>query len=303
MRSVESSRVRDIYRVTIVGSIVNALLAVGKLLAGILGHSGAMVADAVHSISDFATDIVVLVFVKLSSKPKDETHDYGHGKYETLATVIIGLALFAVAVGIFINSAEKIGRVIKGEIIERPGLVVLLAAAISILCKEGLYWYTVAVGRRVNSSVVIANAWHHRSDALSSIGTLVGIGGARFLGEQWRVLDPIAAIVVGALIVKVAYDLIAPGLGELVDKSLPKDVEQQMIDVILEDGEVHDPHNLKTRRIGSYMAVEVHIRLDGEMSVNHSHSITVGIERRLKERFGADLQVIIHVEPIKRPNM
>lgn len=205
------SRAKQIYKVTAVGLGVNVGLAAGKLAAGIIGRSGAMIADAVHSVSDFATDIVVLVCVRLSSRPKDESHDYGHGKYETLATVLIGLALAAVAVGIFVSSAGLIKRVIEGEQIPRPGLVAVIAAAVSIAVKEALYWYTVKAGCRLDSSAVVANAWHHRSDALSSVATLAGIGGARLLGGAWRILDPIAAIMVSALIIKVAYDLVMAG--------------------------------------------------------------------------------------------
>ncbi|HRU72578.1 MAG TPA: cation diffusion facilitator family transporter, partial [Paludibacteraceae bacterium] len=193
MNMKTGNREKTIYKVTWVGFFANLVLSIAKLLAGIFGRSGAMIADAVHSISDFATDVVVLAFVKVSAKPKDEGHDYGHGKYETLATVIIGLALFAVGVGILINSIELIRQVVDGVVIERPGLIALVAAAVSIVVKEALYWYTILAARRVNSPAMEANAWHHRSDAFSSIGTLIGIGGAYFLGEQWRVLDPIAA--------------------------------------------------------------------------------------------------------------
>ncbi len=293
------NRARRIYRVTAVGLAVNVVLAVGKLAAGLAGRSGAMIADAVHSVSDFATDIVVLVCVRLSSRPRDEDHDYGHGKYETLASVLIGLALAAVAIGIFANSVGLIKRVVEGEQIPRPGLVAVIAAGVSIIVKEALYRYTVVEGRRLNSPAVVANAWHHRSDALSSVATLVGIGGARFLGGSWRILDPIAAIMVSALIVKVAYDLVVSGVNELVEHSLPASTEREILDIVTSDGNVSDPHNLKTRRIGQNIAVEVHIRLPHDMTVGQSHSITVGIERRLRERFGDGTQTIIHVEPLK----
>lgn len=293
------NRARRIYRVTAVGLAVNVALAAGKLAAGLAGRSGAMIADAVHSVSDFATDIVVLVCVRLSSRPRDEDHDYGHGKYETLASVLIGLALAAVAIGIFANSVGLIKLVVEGEQIPRPGLVAVIAAGVSIIVKEALYRYTVVEGRRLNSPAVVANAWHHRSDALSSVATLVGIGGARFLGGSWRILDPIAAIMVSALIVKVAYDLVVSGVNELVEHSLPASTEKEIIDIVTSDGNVSDPHNLKTRRIGQNIAVEVHIRLPHDMTVGQSHSITVGIERRLRERFGDGTQTIIHVEPLK----
>jgi len=292
------NREKTIYKVTWVGFFANLVLSIAKLLAGIFGRSGAMIADAVHSISDFATDVVVLAFVKVSAKPKDEGHDYGHGKYETLATVIIGLALFAVGVGILINSIELIRQVVDGVVIERPGLIALVAAAVSIVVKEALYWYTILAARRVNSPAMEANAWHHRSDAFSSIGTLIGIGGAYFLGEQWRVLDPIAAIIVSLFIGKVAYNLVKNGLEELLERSLPKELEDEIIGIIMSDSRLSDLHNLKTRRLGANFAIELHVRVDGAMSVNDSHELTQSIEKRLKEKYGDGTQVIIHIEPI-----
>ena len=235
---------------------VNMVLFVFKLVAGIVGRSGAMVADAVHSASDFTTDIVVLAFVRISSKPRDDDHKWGHGKYETLASLIIGVALFAVGIDIFIESATKIKAVVGGEILPRPGLIALIAAAISIVVKEALYQYTVRAGRKLDSPSVVANAWHHRSDALSSIGALLGIGAAYLLGEKWRIADPIAAIVVAALIVKVAVDLCRTALAELLEKSLPREVEDEILAIISATPNVHKPHNLRTRRIGSDVAIE-----------------------------------------------
>jgi cation diffusion facilitator family transporter len=278
---------------------VNMALLAFKLVAGIVGRSGAMVADAVHSASDFATDIVVLAFMKLSSKPKDACHKYGHGKYETVASIIIALALGAVGVGICIDGAEKIAAVVRGEQIARPEFIALVAAVVSIAAKEWLYRYTVKVGDKTESSAVVANAWHHRSDALSSVGTLIGIGCAYLLGGVWTIADPIAAIVVAAMILKVAIDLLRKGFDELVDGSLPADVEEEIVRIITEDAAISHPHNLRTRRIGSTIAIEVHIRVDGDMSVRESHSLTESIERRLRERFGAGTIVSIHVEPIK----
>lgn len=292
------NREKTIYKVTWVGFFANLVLSIAKLLAGIFGRSGAMIADAVHSISDFATDVVVVAFVKVSAKPKDEGHDYGHGKYETLATVIIGLALFAVGVGILINSIELIRQVVDGVVIERPGLIALVAAAVSIVVKEALYWYTILAARRVNSPAMEANAWHHRSDAFSSIGTLIGIGGAYFLGEQWRVLDPIAAVIVSLFIGKVAYNLVKNGLEELLERSLPKELEDEIIGIIMSDSRLSDLHNLKTRRLGAHFAIELHVRVDGAMSVNDSHKLTQSIEKRLKEKYGDGTQVIIHIEPV-----
>ena len=295
----QETREQAIYKVTWIGFFVNVLLSVGKLIAGFVGRSGAMIADGVHSVSDFATDIVVLLFVSISAKPKDEDHDYGHGKYETLATVVIGVALAAVAIGILVDSAERIAQVLRGESIARPGIVALVAAAVSIVAKEALYWYTMLTAKRVDSPALKANAWHHRSDAFSSIGTLIGIGGAYFLSEQWRVLDPIAAIVVGALIIKVAYDLVMPGLNELLERSLPKEQEDEIVALVLTDKRLSDVHNLKTRRIGAGIAVELHVRVQGNMTVNESHAITRNIEQLLRQQYGDRTQVIIHIEPLK----
>lgn len=292
-------RVKAIYRVTLVGTAVNVVLTIAKLLAGIFGRSSAMVADAVHSASDLATDLVVLVFVKISAKPKDEDHDYGHGKYETLATLIIGLALAAVGIGIFVSGARSVAHVLGGGTIPSPEPIALIAAVVSIVAKEWLYRYTVAVGRRVESSSVIANAWHHRSDAFSSIGTLVGIGCAYFLGGKWRIADPIAAIVVAALIVKVAVDLVRSGLDELLEKSLPTDVENEILEILTANPAVTMPHNLRTRRIGSGIAIDAHIRVDGNMTVLEAHRLTIVIEKALKERFGDNTIVSLHVEPRK----
>lgn len=278
---------------------VNIALFIFKLIAGIVGRSGAMIADAVHSASDFATDIVVLAFVRISAKPRDDDHDWGHGKYETLASLIIGVVLFAVGAEILVDSTEKIMAVINGEVLPRPGIIAIIAAAISIVAKEVLYQYTARVGRKLDSPSVVANAWHHRSDALSSIGALVGIGAAHFLGEKWRIADPIAAIVVAALIIKVAYELCNVAASELLEKSLPKDVEDEILAIISSTPNVCNPHNLRTRRIGRAIAIEVHIRVDGATDVRSSHEITRQIEAQLKARFGTQTAIVIHVEPIK----
>ena len=292
-------RKRKIYHVSFVGFVVNLVLSLLKLAAGVLGRSGAMVADAVHSFSDLATDVVVIAFARISAKPSDPGHDYGHGKYETLATIIISLALGVVGVGIWIKSFTDIRLVLGGGVLERPGGIALVAAGVSIVVKEILYRYTVRVGRAVNSPSVVANAWHHRSDALSSLGTLAGIGCAYFLGEKWRIADPVAALVVGIFILKVAFDLFRTGIGELLEQSLPADVEAEILQIVTTNPEIREPHNLRTRRIGASIAIEVHVRMDGRMTVEHSHALTVEIERRLRERFGEGTMIAIHVEPIK----
>ena len=273
-----ASRERKIYKVTIVGSVVNFLLLLFKFFAGIAGHSVAMIADAVHSLSDFVTDIIVLVFVRISSKPEDEGHDYGHGKYETLATAIIGLCLFVVGLGI---------------------LWALWAALISIVSKEVLYQYTAFVGRKVQSQAVVANAWHHRSDAFSSIGTAVGIGGAILLGDQWRVLDPIAAVIVSFFILKVSIKLLVPSMNELLEKSLPAEEEGKIINIVQSYPGVTAPHHLRTRRIGNNCSIDLHVRMDGNLTLEEAHRRATVIEHRLRGEFGQGTYISIHVEPTK----
>lgn len=293
-------RKRELMRITFAGSVGNLILLLFKFVAGIWGHSSAMLADAVHSLSDFVTDVVVIVFVNISSKPKDAGHDYGHGKYETLATSIIGLALLVVGVSLFWDSLHKVFDYwVLGEPLESPGWIALMAALVSILIKELLFQITYRVGKRQNSQAVIANAWHHRSDALSSIGTTLGIGGAILLGPDWHVLDPLAAMVVSVFIVKVSLELMIPAINDLLEQSLPKEVENEILSIISENPKVKEPHNLRTRRIGNDFAIEVHIRVDGDMSVREAHALTKEIERKLYQKYGNTTHVVIHVEPFR----
>ena len=293
------TREQQLTRVTLLGSIGNLVLLSFKFVAGILAGSAAMVADAVHSLSDFLTDLIVLVFVRIGAKPQDADHDYGHGKYETLATLLVALALVGAAIGIIVTGSLKIARWVQGETLEMPGMLALWAALLSIAVKEILFRYTLSRGKALNSPAVVANAWHHRSDALSSIGAAIGIGGAILLGERWAVLDPLASIVVGAMLVKVAWDLLKVSTGELTDCSLPEETEREIEDIIHSFPEVSEPHNLRTRRIGNRIAIEAHVRLDGNMSLEDAHEIVSAIEHKLKDRFGKATLVTIHMEPRK----
>ena len=290
-------RNQEIYKVTLVGGLVNVLLLLFKFVAGIVGHSAAMVADAVHSLSDFVTDVIVLVFVHISSKPQDRSHDYGHGKYETLALTLIGVALLIVAIGILYSGAAKIYVWANGGQLEAPGTLALWAALLSVLLKEAVYQYSMVKARQLNSQVVAANAWHHRSDALSSIGTAIGIGGAIFLGQRWTVLDPIASVVVGAFIVKVAVDLLRNGIGDLMEQSLPDAVEEEMLRIVGALPGVVNPHDLRTRRIGNHYAIELHILMDGDISLREAHNKASEVEDLLRARYGEDTHVAVHVEP------
>jgi cation diffusion facilitator family transporter len=292
-----NSRLKQINRVTIVGFFVNLGLAVGKIIAGIIGKSGAMFADGIHSLSDFVTDIIVLVFVKFSSKDLDDDHKYGHGKFETFATMLISFALLVVGLGIFWSGFQKVMLVYKGEIIEQPGIIALMAALVSIASKEALFWYTIKTGKGVDSQAVVANAWHHRSDAFSSIGTALGISGAIFLGEKWRILDPVAGIIVSIFIIKVAWELAKPSVKELLESSLPEETENEISDLIKNVEGVKNFHKLKTRKIGNTYAIEAHVRVDKDLSVEASHNIASEIEKLLREKFGIQTHIGIHIEP------
>ena len=292
-------REKEIYKVTLVGGAVNVVLLLFKFVAGIIGHSSAMIADAAHSLSDFVTDIIVLVFVKISHKPQDKSHDYGHGKYETLALTIIGIALMAVAIGMIVKGAMKIAAWSKGEVLLAPGKLAFWAAIVSIILKEAVYRYSIIKARKLNSKAVEANAWHHRSDALSSIGTAIGIGGAIFLGERWTILDPIASVVVGAFIVKVAFDLLKNGIGDLMEQSLPDEVEAEIMQMVSSLPGVTEPHDLRTRRIGNHYAIELHILMDGNISLKEAHDKASEVEDLLRQRYGEETHVAVHVEPME----
>ena len=294
-----TTRQQKMYRVTLAGSIVNALLLILKFAAGIIGHSAAMIADAVHSLSDFITDIVVIAFVRLSSKPADKDHAYGHGKYETIATSIIGLALMAVAVKLGWDGIQKIFHVIRGGELQSPGIIALIAAITSIIAKEWIYQVTHRVARQVESQALEANAWHHRSDAFSSIGTAIGIGGAVALGSRWTILDPIAAVIVSIMISITALKLIRKSSGELLEESLPQETEQQIIDIVYQDPLATDVHHLHTRRIGNIIAIEMHLRLPKDITLEQAHTHATAIERHLRDTFGSGTHIMLHIEPTK----
>lgn len=293
-------RDKKVYRVTLLGSMVNLLLLVFKFVAGVLGHSAAMIADAVHSLSDFVTDLIVIVFVKISSKPEDADHAYGHGKYETLASCIIGLALIVVGVMMGYNAMVKIVDVVKnGTELASPGIIALAAAVLSIVLKEWMFHLTRKVAREVDSPAVEANAWHHRSDALSSVGTAIGIGGAVLLGSKWAVLDPIAALVVSVFIVVQAAKILSDAIGQLMEKSLPRDVEQRICEIVYEEEGTSDIHHLRTRKIGSQISIELHVRMNGYLTLREVHDKSIAIEKRLRAAFGDSTYINLHVEPLK----
>lgn len=294
-----SAREKSIYKVTAVGSVVNIILTVFKFVAGIIGRSSAMVADAVHSLSDLLTDVIIFVFVRTASKPIDRTHEYGHGKFETLATMIVGTILIVVGIGIMAEGVKDCIAYFHGEIGQPPRWIALIAAVVSIVLKEAVFRYTLARGRKINSPVLIANAWHHRSDAFSSIATLVGVAGSMFLGRKGMIFDPLAAILVSFYICKSGYEVVKPSADELLEKSLPAETEKEIRKILRSVDGIDSVHRLQTRRIGSQIAIEVHAEMDGRMTLNEAHQIATEAENRLKKQFGPKTHVGIHMEPTK----
>lgn len=283
--------------VTVWGAAANLGLSALKMAAGILGRSSAMMADAVHSLSDLVSDVVVLVMVRVASKGKDKSHDYGHGKFETLATVIVSLLLLIVGARLMAGAIRSIRFVIDGGVLEAPGMIALWAALVSIAVKEILYQWTSRVGRKVDSSAMVANAWHHRSDALSSVGSALGIGGALLLGGRWTVLDPIVGGIISIVIIVVAVQMAIPAVNELTEASLPDDVEDEILSIIESVEGVDNVHDLRTRRSGPDIIIDVHIVVDPDMSVRDAHDITSVAETAVRQKYGESTQLSIHVEP------
>ena len=297
---METTREKEIVRITLWGSVVNVTLTALKFAAGILGCSAAMIADAVHSLSDLLTDFVVLLFVRISSRPADSDHPYGHGKYETLATAIVAVALLAAGGVLAAEGVQKILSAIHGEELVMPGRIALWAAIISIAAKEIIYWLTIRVSRRVQSSVLEANAWHHRTDALSSVATSIGIGGALLFGGKWAILDPIAAALVSIFILVAAARLLHEALQDLLEKRLPEEVENEIRAMVAADSEMSEMHKLRTRRVGNVYSIEMHLRMDGNMPLAEAHRHSAMLEQRLRERFGQQTMITIHMEPLKK---
>lgn len=285
-------------RCTLTGLACDITLSAMKIAAGFFGRSSAILADGIHSISDTVTDALVYAMVKLSGKGTDERYRYGRGKYETLAAFLISIILVVVAIGLMMDGVKDVWAALNGATLERPHNIALVVAIIAIAVKEGLYHYTRHVGKRTGSTALKAYAWHHRADALSTVATLLGVAGAMFLGERWRVLDPLAAIAVSVLILVMAYRLGKPAVEELLEVSLPNEEENKITDIVTHTDGVKAFHNLRTRRNGNLRVVDMHIKVEGDMSVSRSHDITREIERKLSEALG-EVMTNIHVEPYR----
>ena len=294
---LKKSRTQKAEKVTWTGLFVNIILSVGKVLAGVWGKSSAMIADGIHSLSDLITDVIVLVFFRIAEAEKDDEHPYGHGKFETFSTFLIALILFFVGLGIFYTGTTKIISVIQGASLPQPHILTLWAALISIVSKEGLFQYTKSVGKQINSQALIANAWHHRSDAFSSIGVAVGIAGAIFLGNAWVILDPIAGVIVSFFIMKMALQISLPSVQELMEASLPKETIQQIETLVMEDERIKSFHKLRTRKIGEVFVIDVHIQLENTISLIQAHNIAGALSARIRNTYGSRTQINIHTEP------
>lgn len=290
-------REKDIIRVTMLGTVVNVLLTIGKITAGIWGRSAAMVADGIHSLSDLLSDVMVIIFTHIASKGRDRKHRFGHGKFEALATLLMSALLVIVGVNLMTDALKSIAGVLRGEALPTPTYIALVAAVVSILSKEWLFRITAKVGRRTSSVVVVANAWHHRSDAISSVGALVGIGAAMLLGEKWVVLDPVVSCGISVAIIVVAVKMVQPSLSELLETSLPEDVENEIVAIASNVAGVTDIHELKTRSNGMSFIIDAHIVVDSHISVVQAHDIATNVEHALCARWGNETQINIHVEP------
>lgn len=287
---------REEKRCTLVGMTCDIGLSALKIASGILGRSSAILADGIHSISDTVTDALVYAMVRLSGKGVDERYRYGRGKYETLAAFLISIILVVVAIGLMSDGLQDVWTALNGKTLERPRNIALAVGIIAVIIKEGLYRYTRHKGNKTGSSALKAYAWHHRADAMSTAATLLGVAGAMFLGERWRVLDPIAAIAVSVLILVLAYRMGRPAVEELLEVSLPPEEQERIAAVVTGTPGVKAFHNLRTRRNGNLRVVDIHVKVDGEMSVATSHDITREIEQRLNEELG-EVMTNIHVEP------
>lgn len=290
-------RARIARKVTWWGILWNVVLIIIKFIAGFLANSSALIADAFHSVSDFGSDMAVLLSVRLANRPVDETHNYGHGKIETLASIIISLFLFFVAVGILIDGSYRIYEFTRGHTISKPGLAALLAAILSIIIKESMFRYTLKQGNLIKSNALIANAWHHRSDALTSVAVSLGIAGAYILGKHFVVLDPIAAILVAFFILNYVRSSLVESVNELLEASLSREENEKILKVVRSTPGVYYPHQLRTRRIGSAIAIEITFRVDPTLSIVQAHEIATNVEQRLKNEYGNDIFVSTHIEP------
>ncbi|MBC2575345.1 cation diffusion facilitator family transporter [Peptostreptococcus canis] len=285
-----------INKVSSVGIFGNIFLTAFKLMAGIFANSGAMISDAMHSLSDVFATLIAFIGVKLSKKEPDKEHPYGHDRFESVASIILALILLGTGVAIGYTGLDKIINY-KTAIIEKPGIMALIAAIVSILIKESMFWYTRYYAKKINSQAFLADAWHHRSDALSSVGALIGIGLAR-LG--YPIFDPIASIIICALIIKVGYDIFIDGFGKMMDKSCSDEIEEKIRVITLKQDGILGIDVLRTREFGAKMFVDIEITVDGDLSLRNAHRISEILHDRIEKEFPDCKHCMVHVNPDKK---
>ena len=278
--------------VTLVGLVVNVFLSLAQLIGGFFTHSQALIADGIHTLSDLASDVVVLIAAKMASKDADDDHPYGHGRFETVATVILGLALAGVAVGIGMSA---IGRLMNPERLTQPAPLALLFAALAIVSKEGLYHFTMAVANRIDSKMLKANAWHHRSDAISSVLVALGVAGSVFLEIPW--LDSAAAILVAGMIFYMGARLILDSTMELVDTALDPKKTAEIKQYIASIEGVEHMHLLRTRKMGNTVLADVHLQVNSYLSVSEGHFIAENVIHKLRKKFPEMHDITVHIDP------
>ena len=280
-------------RVSVITIIVNVILSVFKLLAGIIAHSGAMISDAVHSASDVFSTFVVMIGIRMSTKDSDKEHPYGHERLECVAAIVLAMILFMTGFGI---GAGAFRNIISGEYtaLQVPGMLALVAAIVSILVKEAMYWYTRKYAKKIDSGALLADAWHHRSDAFSSIGALVGVGGARM---GYPIMDSIASLVIFFFIMKAAYDIFKDAMDKMVDHACDEDTEIQIRDCVMEQEEVLGIDMLQTRIFGNKIYVDVEIRVNGEYTLIQAHRIAEDVHERIEQSFPKVKHIMVHVNP------
>lgn len=284
------------YRVSLVSIVINLLLFAGKLAAGITGHSSAMVSDAVHSASDVVSTAAVMVGVRLGAKQADATHEYGHERLESVSALLLAALLALVGGGIGWNGVLQL---LHPEALTVPGTAALWAAGVSILCKEGMFHYTRSAARQIDSPALRADAWHHRSDALSSVGALIGIAGAR-LGLP--ILDPIASLVICLLILKVSLDILLQAVGQLTDRACSPELEAEMRRAVEAVDGVRGLDLLRTRKFGSRVYVDVELSADGSLPLDQAHGVAEAVHRRIEEQFPQVKHCMVHVNPYSDPD-
>lgn len=294
-----SQRTAKILQITLLGSVSNALLVGLKLFIGVFGHSSAMIAEAINSLSDFVADLIALIFIRISGKPQDKDHHYGHGKYETLASVVMAVVMMGVGGLLFYHSIDKVyAIVVRGSHLPSPSHLALVVAVISLITKGLLYRYTSRWAAILKSSALRAKAMDHRGDMLTLVAVLLGIAGAIFLGEGWLFLEPLAAAIVSLFILHMGWGILRPAFNELTEESLPPEVEQEIRQIVCTTARVEGIGKFHTRSIGERYAIELDILVDGQITVTEAHDVTHIIEITLRERFGATTHIAIHVEPV-----